>query len=110
MVADSLRCFDGDRYDLGDFVIMPNHVHLLVQFVGEGRLKKQCQSWKHFTAREINRSLGKAGHFWQGETYDHIVRSEFDFDRYRKYIAENPVKAGLKEGTANTPDISIDEV
>lgn len=97
-VVDALRHFDGDRYDLGDFVIMPNHLHLLVQFIGDGRLKKQCYSWKHFTAREINRCLGRTGHVWQGETYDHIVRSEFEFDNYRKYIADNPVKAGLKDG------------
>lgn len=98
IVADALRHFDGVRYDLGDFVVMPNHVHLLVQFTGEIELKKQCFSWKHFTSRAINLALNREGHFWQGESYDHIVRSGAEFDHYRRYIAENPAKAGLRDG------------
>lgn len=98
IVVDALRHFAGERYDLGDFVVMPNHVHLLVQFAGKVRLKKQCFSWKHFTAREINLALNRSGHFWQGETYDHIVRSEAEFRHYQKYIAENPMKTGLRDG------------
>ena len=98
IVTKALRHFDADRYDLGDFVVMPNHLHLLVQFIGDGRLKKQCYSWKHFTACEINRRLGRTGSFWQGETYDHIVRSENEFEHYRRYIAENPRRAGLSDG------------
>lgn len=98
IVTDALQHFAGERYDLGDFVIMPNHVHLLVQFAGNVGLKKQCFSWKHFTAREINLTLNRSGHFWQGETYDHIVRSEAEFRHYQKYIAANPMKAGLHDG------------
>lgn len=98
IVEASLQFFAGERYELGDFVIMPNHVHVLVQFTGENRLKDQCYSWKKFTAREINRLLGRRGHFWQGESYDHIVRSAAEFEHYQKYIANNPVKARLHEG------------
>lgn len=98
VVVDALRHFDGERYDLGDFVIMPNHVHLLVQFRAGFGMKKQCYSWKHFTSREINLMMDREGHFWQGETYDHIVRSEGEFQCYRRYIAENPRKAGLRTG------------
>ena len=80
------------------YCLMPNHVHLLVQFRGEVGLKKQCFSWKHFTSRAINLALNREGHFWQGESYDHIVRGEAEFDQYRRYIAENPLKAGLRDG------------
>ena len=44
IVSDSLLQFDGDRYRLGDFVVMPNHVHLLVAFGSESGLKDQCAS------------------------------------------------------------------
>jgi REP-associated tyrosine transposase len=98
IVRDSLLHFDGKRYEMGDFVVMPNHVHLLVQFLPGVDMKRQCQSWKHFTAREINRALGQTGHFWQGESFDHLVRSPEQFEALRQYIAENPSRANLREG------------
>ena len=98
IVADSLLYFDGDRYVMGDFIVMPNHVHVLTQFNEGTSLKKQCYSWKKFTAGKINEALGLKGHFWQGESYDHIVRSLDQFRFYQAYIAENPVKGKLREG------------
>jgi type I restriction enzyme R subunit len=113
IVTAALHHFDDDRYRLGGLVIMPNHVHLLVQCLGDTRLKRMCYSWKHFTAREINKviaekKVARESHremnsgkdsrvtFWQAETYDHIVRSWEQFEYYRRYIAENPIKAGLR--------------
>jgi hypothetical protein len=75
MVADSLHYFDGDRYELTDFVIMPNHVHLLAAFPDSDSMLRQCESWKHFTATQINRLLNRKGHFWQQDSFDHLVRS-----------------------------------
>lgn len=98
IVVDSLRHFDGERYVLGDFVIMPNHVHLLVGLLGGTDVLKQCYSWKKFTATKINRALGRSGEFWQKESFDHLVRSPDHFERFRWYIAENPKKAKLREG------------
>ena len=98
IVADSLLHFDGDRYELTDFVVMPNHVHLIAAFPSEELLFKQCESWKRFTAREIQKRLARQGEFWQVDQFDHLVRSEEDFAKYRKYIAENPKKAGLEAG------------
>ncbi len=97
-VADSLRHFDGARYDLTDFVVMPNHVHLLVAFPDEEALLKQCESWKHYTATRINRALGRQGRFWQQDGFDHLVRSAEQFDYLRRYIADNPARARLKAG------------
>lgn len=57
IVMEALHHFDEERYRLGGFVVMPNHVHVLVQCLGGTRLKRMCYSWKHFTAREINRVL-----------------------------------------------------
>jgi len=99
IVAESLLHFDGDRYELSDFAVMPNHVHLLVAFCAEEMLAKQCTSWKRYTSCEIQKALGRSGEFWQVDQFDHLVRSEEEFLRYRQYIAENPMKAGLAVGS-----------
>jgi putative DNA methylase len=90
--------YDGERkfnrYALHAFVVMPNHVHLLVT------PKVVATRWlaplKGFTAYRANELLGIHGQtFWQDESYDRLVRSETEFERIRAYIEENPVKAGL---------------
>ena len=96
IVAASLHKFDEHRYLLTDFIVMPNHVHLLAAFADEDGMLTQCESWKHFTAREINRRLGLSDRFWQQDGFDHLVRTEEHFDGFRRYIASNPMKAGLK--------------
>lgn len=98
IVGDSLKFADGDRYDLTDFVVMPNHVHLLASFFDEEGMLKQCESWKHWTARQINLALGQKGRFWQQDGFDHLVRSEEQFLHFRRYIQRNPIKAGLVDG------------
>jgi len=96
IVANSLRHFDGERYLMGDFVIMPNHVHLLAGLIGATDIEAQCRSWKKFTATEINRELKQSGEFWQVESFDHLVRSAQQFERFQRYIAENGPNTGLK--------------
>jgi type I restriction enzyme R subunit len=98
IVADSLRHFDGERYMLLEFVVMPNHVHLLAAFADEEAMLAQCESWKHFTATRINRVLGRKGRFWQPDAFDHLVRSQRQLTYLRHYIADNPKKAGLGAG------------
>jgi len=96
IVSDSLLHFDGQRYRMGDFVVIPNHVHLLAAFQTADSLKDQCDSWLHFTAVQINRVLGQTGKFWQQEPFDHLVRSPEQYAYLRQYIAENPLKARLR--------------
>lgn len=98
LVAASLLHFDGDRYGMLDFVIMPNHVHLLGVFPDKAAMLAQCESWKHYTAAQINRRIGAKGRFWQQDAFDHLVRHEAQFRRLQGYIAENPVKARLRAG------------
>jgi putative transposase len=97
-VANALRYFDGERYHLGDYVIMPNHVHLLTCLMGSTEIETQCYSWKKYSACQINRLLSRKGRFWQEESFDHLVRSPEQFEYLRKYIAQNPQAAGLSEG------------
>jgi putative transposase len=98
IVAESLASFDGDRYELTDYVVMPNHVHLLAAFPDEDSMLSQCKSWKTFTATGINRTLGRTGRFWQQDGFDHLVRSVEQFEFLRRYIAQNPIRAGLEPG------------
>jgi putative transposase len=100
VVHGSLLHFHGARYEMLDLVVMPNHVHLLATFRDKTAMLEQCDSWKHYTAREINRMLGKSGRFWQQDAFDHLVRHERQFQRLRQYIAGNPAKAGLAASEA----------
>jgi REP element-mobilizing transposase RayT len=97
IVADSLLAFDGSRYDVERFVIMPNHVHMLVQMRLGWRLREQCESWMRFTGRRINALNQTAGMFWS-EPFDHVVRNEAQFQYLQEYIADNPRKAKLPHG------------
>jgi putative transposase len=98
IVENALRHFDGHRYTLGDFVIMPNHVHLLVAGMPRRAMLAQVTSWKKWSAIQVNKRLGRSGRFWQDEHFDHLVRGEMAFERFRRYIAENPGKAKLRPG------------
>lgn len=97
VVADSLLKFNEDRYDLERFVVMPNHVHLLVQMREGWKLQEQCESWLRFTGRTINAMTSRTGRFWQTEPFDHVVRNDRQFEYLQSYIAENPSKARLRE-------------
>ena len=96
IVSDSLHHFDNERYLLGAFVVMPNHVHVLVRVFPEYEMLKQCFSWKHFQAHEINLSERRSGHIFQSESFDHLVRDSDHFFKFRRYIEDNPRKAKLK--------------
>lgn len=95
IVLTSLRCgSDIKHYDLHAWVVMPNHVHLLLTPLVS--LSKLLNSLKAATARNANRVLQRIGQpFWQDESYDHLVRHREEFQRIRNYIENNPVVAGL---------------
>jgi len=95
LVVDSIRRGEQlDHYELYAFVVMANHVHVLIHpHVDPSRLLK---SLKGATAREANKLLGRTREpFWQKESYDHWVRDHAEFERIKVYIENNPVKAGL---------------
>ena len=96
MVADAIRYGEQGLgyYQLHAFVVMANHVHLLV--TPQVEVSKVTHSIKRYTAREANRILGLTGEtFWQVESYDRLVRDRTEFQRIAAYIEMNPVNAGL---------------
>ncbi len=97
IVAEALRFFDNERYYLDAFVIMPNHVHALVQPLPGTSLKEIVRSWKSYTARQINKGLDRSGTLWMQENFDRIVRDWDSLVRCREYIARNPEKARLRD-------------
>jgi type I restriction enzyme R subunit/putative DNA methylase len=95
IVVDSIhKGVELAHFELGAYVVMANHVHLLIwPRIAPERLMK---SLKGSSAREANRVLGRIGEpFWQKESYDHWVRDHWEFEKIRAYIENNPVNAGL---------------
>ena len=97
IVEQALLHFDGDRYRLGSYVIMANHVHALISPLPDHELGGILHSWKSFTANQLNKLTGNKGAVWQEESYDHIVRSPRQLAFYVNYVQKNLEQSG---GTA----------
>lgn len=97
IVKDSLQKFDGERYKLIAWIIMPNHIHLLLKSLNGWELSKILQSFKSFTAQEANKILSRSGKFWMREYFDRRIRDYEHFEKTVRYIENNPVKAGFCE-------------
>ena len=95
IVQDTLLHFNGKRYDMYEWCVMPNHVHVLLK-MGEGMtLTSIVHSWKSYTAKKANNMLNRSGDFWMMDYYDRFIRDEKHFQTVSVYIQQNPVKAGL---------------
>jgi REP element-mobilizing transposase RayT len=95
-VADGLRHFDGQRYQLYAWCVMPNHVHVVFRTLGGNTLDRILHSWKSFSSKRANELLERSGEFWQHEYFDHLIRDNAQFDRAMRYVLENPRKARLE--------------
>jgi REP element-mobilizing transposase RayT len=95
LVENSLLHFDGQRYRLLAWCVMPNHVHAMVETKEGFQLSEIVHSWKSFTANEANKILGRTGDFWQREYHDRFIRDDDHYRNAMVYIENNPVKAGL---------------
>ena len=106
IIIDNWQFFDGQRYDLIAYVVMPNHVHVLIKSHDKWPLRKVLHSWKSYTAKEIKEILLKTGEppvlpesIWQADYWDRFIRNDNHFLRTIDYIHDNPVKAGLCQST-----------
>jgi putative transposase len=101
-VVNAIQEGGSGSYILHAWVVMPNHVHLLV--TPRTDVPKLLQKLKGSTARQANQLLGRTGTaFWQEESYDHLVRSSLEFGRIENYIVQNPVQAGLVQSAEEYP-------
>jgi len=98
-VTAELRRHDGDHYDLLAYAIMPNHVHVLARMRSVS-LGQVVQRWKGASAQAINRFRRADGTIWQHEYFDRFVRDDQGLAAAVRYVADNPVKAGLGDGYA----------
>jgi len=94
VIQGNLWHHDGRKYRLLAWVLMPNHIHALIE-VWQVPLGKILQSWKSYTSKEVNKILGREGTFWEEDYFDRYIRDETHFGRVVRYIENNPVKAGL---------------
>ncbi len=95
LVQNALLHFDGPRYQLAAWCVMPNHTHAAYTALGEHTPRDIHHSWKSYTANRINRMLGRRGALWERESFDHLIRSVEHYEAYVAYIEQNPVAAGL---------------
>ena len=103
LVEEAFLAFDGSRYRLHAWTVMPNHVHVLFTMLPLASLGEIVGSWKRYTARQANRLLGRSGDFWQTDYWDRFIRNDTHFGVVEGYIDENPVKAGLVAAAALWP-------
>jgi REP element-mobilizing transposase RayT len=102
-VQNSFLFFDGVRYQLTAWVVMPNHAHLLLTPHTEQELSAILQSLKSYTANEANKILLRKGQFWQPESFDRRIRDANHFAKTIAYIENNPVKARLCKKAEDWP-------
>jgi REP element-mobilizing transposase RayT len=95
ILREKLLLRDGGAYHLGDVVVMPNHAHLLLTPSQGEELEMILKGVKGASAKDCNERLGRSGKFWQPDSYDHIVRTLEQLLHFRRYIRDNPKKAGI---------------
>lgn len=89
IVIENLLHFNGERYVLHAFVVMPNHVHVVMEIVKCEDLTKVVHGWKSYTAKRINKVVGSEGQVWQSEYYDRLIRNVEHYTRTIEYIRKN---------------------
>ena len=99
-MSDALQHFEGQRYRLLAWCIMPNHVHVLMETLTP--IAQIVQGWKSVTARwalahneELKLGIPDTNHLWMRDYWDRYIRNDTHFENIVLYIHQNPVKAGL---------------
>lgn len=92
LICRSLLHFDGERYLLGAYVVMDDHVHLLVVPLPGNELDEILQSWRSYTANQLQRKSGRIGKIWQEEPYDRVMRNLTEVKQKGNYILDNPFR------------------
>jgi len=92
IVADAIRYFKDKRYRLSIFVVMDDHVHLVLQTLPGFDLSRILLSLKTYTATRINRLRGVTGTLWQKDSHTTLLRNDEAIRTRREYIYNNPLR------------------
>jgi putative transposase len=92
LVTNAIRFFAGERYDLLAYVVMDDHVHVLIAPAHEFPLQQIVQTWKSFTANRLQRDFGRLGKIWEREYFDRIVRDKAELMQKIAYVVGNPTR------------------
>ena len=103
MIQENLFHFNGVRYNVLNWCIMPNHVHVLSEVKEGWTLSTIMHGWRSYTAHQANKILGRTGDFWMDEYFDRYIRDEKHLETVINYIDNNPVKAGLVDEAHKWP-------
>lgn len=95
ILVESFQYLIAQGHRIDAWVIMPNHVHLLIMLVRGARLSSVMRSFKGFTASRAHKVLGTKGSFWFPEYFDRYIRDAEHYEKAVSYIHYNPVRAGL---------------
>src|ERR1035437_6080157 len=98
LMIDTLNHYDGSGYKLHAYVVMPDHLHLLITPLES--VEKSVQLIKGGFSFRAKRELQWNGEIWQPGFTDHCIRNEEDWKRHLEYIHQNPVDARLVEDVA----------
>jgi REP element-mobilizing transposase RayT len=103
MVQKELLYYDGQSYRLSAWVVMPNHIHLLMTRFEGIELADIMQAYKSLTAHKANKTLRRRGPFWMEDYFDRYIRTAERFTQTVRYIEDNPVKARLRKKPQDWP-------
>ena len=104
LFIDVLRsCMAAKRFRVHDFVVMPDHVHLLITVGPEMTIERAMQLVKGGFSYRLKKETGYSGEVWQRGFSEVRVEDERSFQQHREYIAENPVQAGLVDSPEQFP-------
>lgn len=107
MVQETLLKDDGKKYRLSSWVVMPNHVHMLVTRFENYLLSDIMQSFKSITSHKANKILRRSGQFWMPDYFDRYIRNAKHYKKTVEYIENNPVKARLCASPEEYPFSSV---
>ena len=104
LLVDVLRSLIAEhRFKLRDFVIMPDHIHLVIEVGGDMTIEKAMQLIKGRFSHRLTKEFEHLGEVWQRGFAEAQIMNKAELETHRAYIAENPVKAGLVDSAENYP-------
>ena len=84
-------------------IVMPDHIHAVIQLGSKQTLSRLIQSFKSHTAKQVNACLGRSGSLWQAAYYEHGIRQDESLNTIIRYCYQNPVRSGLVKAARDYP-------